>query len=1698
MVNILKIRPVNYKKSVICICTAIAIVLTSACILPNSSVGASDLSEPLYTKNTELYNCDFSEQNLKGKSAISYNTYQYLGDLSSLNTDQIKDDFSKIWSETAASEYFWYAQCRLGIGVLPLGYKAFYNKMKTRTDAGLTWNDNCSVIPKAGVTYKVEYSYKNHGKVTKELTLGLAVGNIEFKNNSPDYEKNEIKAKTTIETYSKDIELSQTDWTDKTAYITVPEETVIDEKTDRLYITFEGGGSSENRPFFYVDNVKVTALAPIDIIYNINGASEKIRYNNRIVTDYNKTDENGNIAMWYEDAAFVNVFDKDSYNYGENYKQLNVYGKYESFVYTTDTPIASDNYDNANTVADGDTSYSKIGLDAKPFREADGNNSMKYYQSAFGRGFIIPGHKYQKSNNDNYSDGITVNQGITYKVTFRYKLGFEHESDKATLNEMKIGLILLPDYETFTKKYSFYPYKDKSGNMVYPQDIIAEGNAQKTEMLSIPKGTSAPVGWTDVTGYITIPENANLSTYNVLAVYANNGRRGYLYIDDVTVTALAPTDITYVLPDSNDKTIRYSDGLIKSYTVTDTLGNPAIWYEDEQYTKRFDFDAYTRSGSYEKFKLYGRYEKVSYDKDTVLASDNYDNANTVADGDTSYSKIGLDAKPFREADGNNSMKYYQSAFGRGFIIPGHKYQKSNNDNYSDGITVNQGITYKVTFRYKLGFEHESDKATLNEMKIGLILLPDYETFTKKYSFYPYKDKSGNMVYPQDIIAEGNAQKTEMLSIPKGTSAPVGWTDVTGYITIPENANLSTYNVLAVYANNGRRGYLYIDDVTVTALKDRNFNVTFETNGGKLISGGNGAYNIAALSNLPIAVINNGTFMGWYTDSKFTKPFNVNDYIESNDTDIKLYAKWHMNSNSSVITMDDTKYWQMKNGEFVDGRFDLAFMPYSDNGNSVLKYVKKYAASKDEEKLGTRGNSYSTSMAYASCIGIFDPDLTATGNYTPSEVVRRAETGKTYRITFRYKVNAYDAEHSTRGIQFGVYTSFERNQHLNRQLQNLVVTENGTSGWKTVSGYFTVSSYGKDAEVPQGIVKCNAFSLGVSGYGEVLVDDISLTDWDKEKATYIKFSTNGGDPIEGQEFLISSNTVLPKPVRNGYVFDRWYTDVKFTKPFIPSKYVRTSGIITLYAGYVGEEGVTLIDFSKDDYYLSASKVRSGTRLAEEVAIESDNGNKYLRRKLSYADKNVKKDNVYGEGEGPFGTYPSVIGLYYPMVTDGANWTYNEAAYTVKENEQYYISFKYKVTNVDTESSYPSRITVYSGVTKENSCHNGRKLITQLYTTATPSNGWQTAGGWFKIPEITKNDGNRLSLMIAGYGEIFIDDVKIIKLTNAVVFDTDGGTAIEPVYGKPGNTFKMPANPVRENSKFMGWYSDSTFQNIYTEAKIPWGVVKVRAKFLTYQSVQTFEDYNIGMSDCFETDYELNKKCNVNDQTVYKRWRGAKYQPENVRNGKVSVRRVGDNQYPRMFTLFDVNTPLTVGEDYVLTFWMKASNMFMSGDIQIVYSDDVAKLRSADVGWNRSYRGMRIEIIANTEAAADYQDEWLEYKYEFKARAKYVGLTLPGMTEFFIDDACITLASADDSYKRSIDGKGIKYEDWYVAPEVENDDDFKKLDIGFETRERRHRERRTSGLFIMPVWGWILTAIGSLAVLGGGTVTAVVLIKKRKKQ
>ena len=203
----------------------------------------------------------------------------------------------------------------------------------------------------------------------------------------------------------------------------------------------------------------------------------------------------------------------------------------------------------------------------------------------------------------------------------------------------------------------------------------------------------------------------------------------------------------------------------------------------------------------------------------------------------------------------------------------------------------------------------------------------------------------------------------------------------------------------------------------------------------------------------------------------------------------------------------------------------------------------------------------------------------------------------------------------------------------------------------------------------------------------------------------------------------------------------------------------------------------------------------------VTITKDGNNAVLKYKMKYSKKQVREfDNCQGETTCFDG---AVIGLFDPSVfANDATAKSSDAAYLVKQGGTYYVQFKYKALSVDPDSTVSTRLYFDLGVTSETSCYLGIKKMTTLrHSSNAPDSEWKTAGGFITIDDISSS-GNRLSIFCYGLGEVLIDDITIVRVNNGLAFETYGGTPTKPVYGNVGDTIKMPDNPIRNASKFLG--------------------------------------------------------------------------------------------------------------------------------------------------------------------------------------------------------------------------------------------------------------------------------------------------------
>lgn len=508
---------------------------------------------PPYSIDTELFSWDVSSN---GQTLFngtnSANKFGYVGELDAVNANNEATGTT----DTKAVNFSYY-QASFGYASLPIGYKYLYDRMWIRSDS-YSWNGayDSNMKLQAGVTYEVTYDYKNQGTVKQPLTIGLAMGYVTYLDGDEQtYQDNfrsvkadktmavfnkqykpNFKIESKIEEYDKNTALTQSDWTQQKAYITIPAGTEIEEK-DRLYITFKGGGTGADKPYYYVDNIKVTALAPDYLFkYNTNGGtaaggSEYTPYSFYTVESGGFTlpenPVNGDFGFggWYTDEALTVPFNADDYkNANNSYVTVNLYAKWN------DKLLVENDYEDG-TVRDTYTSntfeYSgNLATVVKSPFNGDGHGLVIDYAQAntiFASLVLGYDYVYQFINEHPEKYRVTPEAGKTYKVQYDYRI-------TGTVNGiLKLGLAAgYAEYnKTSTDPKLNWNYKVKN-YVAETTDIIASlgkeyGNGE----------------WKTNTAYITVPEDAVMPQVSRLYITFNGGNTGddkpHIYIDNVKV-----------------------------------------------------------------------------------------------------------------------------------------------------------------------------------------------------------------------------------------------------------------------------------------------------------------------------------------------------------------------------------------------------------------------------------------------------------------------------------------------------------------------------------------------------------------------------------------------------------------------------------------------------------------------------------------------------------------------------------------------------------------------------------------------------------------------------------------------------------------------------------------------------------------------------------------------------------------------------------------------------------------------------------------------------------------------------------------------------------------------------------------------------------------------------------------------------------
>ena len=530
---------------------------------------------------------------------------------------------------------------------------------------------------------------------------------------------------------------------------------------------------------------------------------------------------------------------------------------------------------------------------------------------------------------------------------------------------------------------------------------------------------------------------------------------------------------------------------------------------------------------------------------------------------------------------------------------------------------------------------------------------------------------------------------------------------------------------------------------------------------------------------------------------------------------------------------------------------------------------------------------------------------------------------------------------------------------------------------------------------------------------------------------IEFITNSDTEIDPLTFNVSNlgNVVLPTPSKPGFSFKGWYSDSACTKLFNASELEMDSfGKLYAYAGWIGIEQY-ITDFENTGYYYN-DNTRNGCAYYryDFITDPDDSGNKVMKYEYRYSDT---PNNTYGDASGQDGLTHARIVLYNKdKVATGA--PRKDSYIKVATGDVFQIKLRYKVLEI-APMDYDKDNRIYDAPFIQFSVHTSEYTNSSYLAAAhtdrvigiSRTGDWITASFVTTIEELNENAtngiiGDALCLAINGCGEMLVDDIEINKISGGgVAFSTDGGTLVGPFKGEINQQFDLPtANEMkRTDSVFDGWYTDSDFKNKYEDTKV---TIKedtqiLYAKFITCQVKEDFENYYPYHMQ-FWGDFEVIRLGQSN------------YDIGKIHRGDGAVWRKGEENYARQFTLFTQNTlPLTIGEEYTLTIWVKVIDSFLDGLSITIRHCPLFKQCYSD---KKEFEAMGYKTSVQFENIADVDDlpvgEWKLVTHTFVAKTKYIAISSPAYAKIAYDDATITWTKAE-GYEIEVDNSsssGVK--------------------------------------------------------------------------
>ena len=616
--------------------------------------------------------------------------------------------------------------------------------------------------------------------------------------------------------------------------------------------------------------------------------------------------------------------------------------------------------------------------------------------------------------------------------------------------------------------------------------------------------------------------------------------------------------------------------------------------------------------------------------------------------------------------------------------------------------------------------------------------------------------------------------------------------------------------------------------------------------------------------LPIPVAEGHRFSGWYFDKELTEPCGAVYYPDADET-LTLYAAWDKEPPLTKMDFENVPYYNVANNG--DNAISKKYMSIADddclNGEKAFKYSYKGGDKRNTQAINT----------FALYMGDYTDEATS---YV------EMENGVSYIISFWYNSKKQSSDVGIApvitGCQWNIYAQpivhFTDNSYV-------IKKETAGTGWQRGVIYFT-------AEFTKSEKYHNTLFLRLTPRADedtlIYFDDIEV----EKLSESTKFITLVTTPAESQILTAEAGAqvILPSPVREGFVFDGWYSESEYTNKISGNRFTAEKNT-TIYAKWKLQTAVCDFEeypaaWSGEPYAFSKDKgmelSKNGSMALHYIYdIKNPLSNEYGFAQI------YNKNNVTSTGDMPISVEPST---------------------------PYRVTFRYDAKELDKDV----KLEIITANSK-NFWANRAVQATYNVSCTDAGKGWKSAEIYFETPDkfLGKpgKSGNAIFIRINKGGDItdiYVDDFTIESLEGKSVIEFVPSNGQKSVYttGAPGENINFPETPKRDNYTFGYWCTDEACKQRFNGKVFGNASLKLYAKWIMNNVVKiSFED------DFYQ--YQLNESKHLDTSEISSDVSSdGKY---SLKLNKADITRINAG-----IILVAGEAPVTVdkGETYVITY------------------------------------------------------------------------------------------------------------------------------------------------------------------------------------